>query len=322
MDQSSSFNKILVIVGPTATGKTDLGLKLAKKFEGEIIACDSRQIYQDLNIVTGKLPTREVTVVKSKGYWLVDGIKIWLYDQVLLSDQYSAADYQKDSHLIIEDIHHRGKLPIVVGGTGFYLQTLLQPEQLVAAPANQTLRQKLEQLSLEKIQQKIKKLSITNWNLLNNSERHNKRRLIRHIEILLSKKGNQPKIRFLNSDILKIGLIAPTDILDLKINQRVEEWVSGGLVAEVQQLVSRGISLERLENLGLAYGIMARFLKSEIDLIESVKRMQQVTRQYARRQLTWFKKDPEIKWFDITLLDTESKIEKLTQSWYDAGKQE
>src|SRR3989338_8125799 len=128
------MKKLLVILGPTATGKTDLAINLAKKFNGELIACDSRQVYKGLDIGTGKYPAQYKKLKKGEGFWEIDGIKIWMYDKVFLNIQYTVFDYVKDAEIVIKDILDRGKLPIVVGGTGLYLRALSEELHNLSVP--------------------------------------------------------------------------------------------------------------------------------------------------------------------------------------------
>src|SRR5581483_537761 len=158
------MNKLLVILGPTATGKTDLALSLTQKLNGELIACDSRQVYIGLDIGTGKMPGKikdqKLKIRKSRGYWEINGKKVWMYDVVSSRKQYSVADYVKATEKIIKDITNRGELPIVVGGTGLYLRALLNGLDS-SHSANNTLRKKLEKSGVEELQKKLSSLSPT-----------------------------------------------------------------------------------------------------------------------------------------------------------------
>ena len=188
------MKKLLVILGPTATGKTDLALYLAKKFNGELVSCDSRQIYGGLDIGTGKMPSNSTYEVKrirpcrsnDIGYWEIDGIKIWMYDVVSPKKQYSVADYVKDADRVIGEIRAKGKLPIIVGGTGLYLKAIFEGLPNLAIPVDKKLRNRLAKLSKAELQEKLKKVSPEKWESLNQSDRENSRRLIRAIELDIS----------------------------------------------------------------------------------------------------------------------------------------
>ncbi|OGE37447.1 hypothetical protein A3F00_01105 [Candidatus Daviesbacteria bacterium RIFCSPHIGHO2_12_FULL_37_11] len=341
------MNKLLVILGPTATGKTDLALQLASKFQGELVACDSRQVYRGLDIGTGKMPTHSVIlrakpegynyilrfaqndIEKSNGYWIVDGVKIWMYDVVSLKVQYTVADYVKDAEKVIMDIWNREKLPIIVGGTGLYLKALLEGLPNLEIPVDMDLREKLEKLSVEELQEKLKGLSIKKWKGLNESDRQNPRRLVRAAELTLDRgdrgnKGNQgigTGIR--NCDILKIGLTAPREVLYEQTDLRVLEWIDQGIIEETKELHKKGLSLKRMRQLGLEYGVLADYLEGK--LIDGnmqnqqsllARRLASKIHGYIRRQLTWFKKEKNVEWFDVTKQDYVNNVEILVGTWY------
>lgn len=315
------MKKILVILGPTATGKTDLALSLAKKYQGELISCDSRQVYKGLDIGTGKLPSKFSNVVKTDKFWIINGIKIWLYDVVSPKKQYSVAGYVKDAEKKIKDIIERNKLPIIVGGTGLYLKALLDGLPNLRVPVDKELRKKLEKLSLEKLQKKLQEVSFIAWEKMNYSDQQNPRRLIRHIELSFTSDGG-PK-GFLRGglsfkfNILKIGLTAPREVLYKKIDQRVLSRMSQGMIQEAIRLHKNGLSLKRMKSLGLEYGVLADFLQRKIKTKEElIKIMQGKIHRYLRRQQTWFKKNQDIFWFDITDLNYIDKVEHRVWVWY------
>lgn len=324
--------KILSILGTTSTGKTDLALSLAKKFNGELVACDSRQVYVGLDIGTGKAPSGEckvqsvkLKVKKGKGYWEVNGIKVWMYDVVDPRKQYTVYDYVKDAKGVIEDIQKRGKLPIVVGGTGLYLKALIEGLPNLAIPIDKNLRKKLQKLSKEELQEKLRQISLDKWDSLNESDRQNPRRLIRAIEIVILSETRDitPSIYsslIAQNDILKIGLIASRDILYDRIDERVIDRINQGMIDEAEDLHKSGLSFKRMRQLGLEYGVLADYLSGEIREIEGNQGLVQVLQSrihgYARRQITWFKKEKDIFWFDIAGRDFPSDVEKMITKWY------
>lgn len=333
------MNKILVILGPTATGKTDLALHLAKKYNGELVSCDSRQVYKGLDIGTGKEPgikNKELRIKKYDLRWEIDGINVWMLDVVDPNTQYTVSDYVQDAWKVIEDILKMGKLPIVVGGTGLYLRALIEGLPNLSIPVDQKLRGKLEKLSKEELQEKLKQLSSERWENLNQSDRENPRRLLRSIElVLMYGHSNKSQISNLktqsfnklridpeqsrmgqNYDILKIGLTAPRDILNYRIDQRVLSRLDQGLIQEAEKLHKQGLSFKRMRELGLEYGILADFLEAKVNREEFIKKLQTKIHQYAKRQLTWFKKMKDVDWFDIEKPFDLLTLEKGVDSWY------
>jgi tRNA dimethylallyltransferase len=318
----TNYKKLLCIVGPTATGKTDLALHLAKLYKGELVACDSRQVYCDLDLGTGKEAGENQPFSKHSGYWILDGIKVWLYDLVPFTKQYTISDYIKDGTKAVNSIAGGYKLPIIVGGTGFYLKGLLNGIDTDKVPEDSELRQELEQLSLEEIQTRLKSLAPDFFNELNNSEKHNQRRLIRRIEVLkylqsVDVSKEKPQGISQKYDVLKIGLTVDKKELDKRIEQRVVKRVEQGMIGESESLIKKGLTFERMRQLGLEYGVIADFLEGVIRTKdEFIFILQTKIKQFAKRQLTWFKNDSDIVWFDISDKNYISKVEKKVQAWY------
>lgn len=310
--------KLLVILGPTSTGKTDLGLELAKKFNGELVSADSRQVYIGLDLGTGKMPGKDVEFEKGVDYWILDGIKTWMYDVTSPKKQYNVSKYISKSKKILEQIKKSGKLPVIVGGTGLYLKGLLYGFSNLGIPIDKKLRKSLEKLSLDNLQKKLQDLSKEKWVSLNSSDQKNPRRLIRAIELVVMQpsrvKNQESKVKDFN--ILKIGLTAHREVLYKRINERVEKRIKRGMVEEAMNLYKSGLSYRRMKQLGLEYGIMVDFLQNKITQEEMIKIMQNKIRNYTRRQITWFKKEKDINWFDITEKNIDIKVENLVAKWY------
>lgn len=314
------MKKALVILGATATGKTDLGLHLAKKFNGELIACDSRQVYQGLDIGTGKLPSKKTTVKKHLGFWETGGVTIWMYDVVNLHRQYSVSSYTEDVSAAVQKIVEAGKLPIMVGGTGLYLKALLEGLPNLKVPIDTKVRRKLEQKSKSDLQILLQKLSPVRWEQMNLSDRENPRRLVRSIELSMYPytRTKQPQEGILKGfEVLKIGLTAPRNYLYQAVDLRVIQWIKDGIVDEVKGLINSEVPLERFKALGLEYALVADFLKGEIKSEDLVKIIQYKIHGFVRRQQTWFKKEEGVNWFDISKLKGWGEIEKLVSKWYD-----
>lgn len=323
------MQKVLVVLGPTATGKTDLALSLAKKFDGELVSCDSRQVYKGLDIGTGKEPGKSITnyelrVKKEKGYWEIDGVKVWMYDVADPKKQYTVKDYVEQAGRIVEDIMSRGKLPIIVGGTGLYLKALLEGLPSLDIPTNEKLRGELEKLSLEELQQKLRTLSPTSWGKMNNSDRQNSRRLLRSIEITsmngYSVASKKLEVKSQKYETLKIGLTAPRDVLKNRIYSRLLARIDQGMIREAEQLHQGGLSFKRMEELGLEYGMLAKLLAGQVNEDQLVDLLSVKISQYAKRQMTWFKNPSTssgcINWFDITAKGWLDVLERQVASWY------
>lgn len=323
MDEQVLFSgkKILIILGPTSSGKTDLAIHLAKKFNGEIISCDSRQVYKALDIGTGKLPSQnsKVSFKKYDKYWEVEGVKIWMYDVANPTKRYDVSKYSKDARKIVEQITKNKKLPIIVGGTGLYLKALIYGLTNLKISTNKKLRKELEKLTLNSLQNKIKKISINKWESLNESDQKNPRRLIRAIELaVLSPEQTEKNFNGLvkEYEILKIGLSAPRNILNKRIDLRVDQRLNEGMIKEAELLNKEGLSIKRMKELGLEYGVLADYLSGKITKDELVENLKIKIHQYAKRQMTWFKKDLDISWFDVTKKGWIEKVEKRILDWY------
>ena len=326
--------KALVLCGPTATGKTALGIKLAKKYNGEILSADSRQVYKGMNIGTGKdLPLKAVFNKKlslsSKtgsdpakglviGFFDFNKIPVWLLDIVKPDYQFSVADYVKCANLVIEDIYKRGKLPIIIGGTGLYIKGLIDGIETMGVLPDWELRKKLAHCSIVELLNCLEKLDYKKWQSMNNSDRNNPRRLIRAIEIALSNSPNSPN----SHDAFFIGLTAPYKTLYQRIDERVEKRIKMGMEDEIKSLQALGYNFEN-SAMGTTIGysewrradglwqMMDSDLRNEI-----IQKWKFAEHAYARRQMTWFKKDKRINWFEINEPDLDSKIEKVIDKWY------
>lgn len=316
------MNKLLVILGSTSTGKTDLALSLAKKFNGELISCDSRQVYTGLDIGTGKLPSGKWSMEngrwkKGNGFWILDRTKVWMYDVVDFKKQYDASKYITKAEKVLDKILKIRKLPIIIGGTGLYLKGLLYGFSNLGIPMDKKLRKSLEKLTLNELQKMLQNLSNKNWVSLNSSDHQNPRRLVRAIELVVMKpKKVKTQLRIKDFSILKIGLTAPRNILYQRIDNRVISRIKQGMVEETESLHKNGLSLKRMRQLGLEYGVLADFLQKKITKDEMSKTLQGKIHAYARRQITWFKKEKNVYWFDITKENYMSKVENLVAKWY------
>ena len=306
---------MLVLYGPTVTGQTDLAIKLAQKYNGELISADSRQVYKGLDIGTGKVGFNS-NVEKHDDYWIVDGVKINGFDLIGSGENFSVADFVKFASTTMIRIIEVNKLPIVVGGTGFYIKSYLYGIDTLGIPADLKLRQKLEELSVSHLYQKLLKIDPHRTRLMNDSDRQNPRRLIRAIEVLSSKSTIQPSNYPTIQNYLLIGLTAPNEYLYKRADKWLKIRLNHGLIKEVDKLIKQGISPDWLENLGLEYRWMTRYIQGKISLEEAKKRLQGDIHELIRRQKTFFNQFADIKLFDISKENWLKELEKTVSTWY------
>lgn len=308
---------MLAIFGPTSTGKTNLAIHLAQKLNGEIISADSRQVYRSLDIGSGKVSFKS-KVEKHPRYWIVDGVRINGFDLQEPENNFSAADFIKFAESSIKQIGNRKKLPIIAGGTGFYLGAFLNGIESIGIQSDSELRLELEKLSRVQLLEKLKKLDPKKAGLLNQSDRLNPRRLIRAIEIAVGRpKINPPLIsNALPTNCILIGLTAPNDF----IYKRADKWVDERfekINEEIKNLLELGVDEKWLENLGLEYRWGVRYVRGDISKTDSIAKLKFDTHSFIRRQKTWFKKFKDMKLFDISQKDWQKKLEKSASVWYD-----
>lgn len=282
------MKKILIICGATAAGKTKLAVKLAKKFSGQIISADSRQVYKGMDIVTGKDKPK--------------GIIIYGLDLVKPDEKFSVAHFVQYARTLINQI----SFPIIVGGTGLYLDSLINPPKTLLIKPDWKLRKKLDKKSIKQLQSILKKLNLTRFQNMNHSDQQNPRRLIRAIEVATQKGPTFWKKRLdLNQydDVLWIGLTADKITLNKRIEARVKQRIKTGAIKEWQGLKTKYRSnLPSMSTIGYAQlPDIAGWIKAE--------------QQYARRQLTWFKANPSIHWLEVTQ-PFSIKVVNLIKTWY------
>lgn len=277
--------KILVIVGPTASGKTSLSIELAKQFNGEVVSADSRQVYRGLDIGSAKVTKEEM-----------DGVPHHLLDIADPKDTYNASDFKRDAEIAISDILSRGKLPIICGGTFFYIDALLNKVSLPEVEPNEGLRTELEEKNVDELLAILEKLDPVR---ASNIEKDNKRRLVRAIEIAETL-GTVPPPQLTDSpyQVLTIGLGVDMTTHGELLKKRIEERLSIGMVEEVENLIKAGVTHEKLDSFGLEYRYISRYLQGKMEYEEMIGELTIKSRQFAKRQMTWLKRDQTIKWFE------------------------
>ena len=293
-------SKIVVIVGPNASGKSEFGVKLAKKLNGEIISADSRQVYKGLNIGSGKITKKEMRGIPHHCLNIADPKK-----------QFTALDFKKCAERAISNILSRGKTPIMVGGTGFYIDAALGRAKLGEAPPNPKLRKKLAKKSTAELLKMLKKLDPKRAKTV---EQKNPRRLIRAIEIAPAKQkrrgidfagfastqprgplGGREESKINKMAIMWLGIRRQPEELKKRIRARLLRRLPG-IIREVKKLHNGGLSWKRLYDLGLEYRYVSLYLRYKLSHPQLTQQLTSQIWHYAKRQMTWFKKNKEIKW--------------------------
>jgi tRNA dimethylallyltransferase len=276
--------KIIVIVGPTASGKTFLSIELAKKLNGEVVSADSRQVYKGLDLGTGKVTKAEM-----------EDIPHHLLNVADPKETYTVTDYVRDARKEIEGIIARGKLPIIVGGTFFYVDALLGRSIPPEVEPNEVLREELEKKSAEELFLMLEKKDPERAESI---DKDNKRRLVRALEIVdaLGKVPNVKSAELYDATI--IGISISKDKLKENIHKRLLDRLDKGMIEEVKNLHANKLSYERMYELGIEYKYIAEYLKEKITKEEMMKLIELKSLQYAKRQMTWLKRDKEIRWVE------------------------
>jgi tRNA dimethylallyltransferase len=305
------MKKLLVVCGPTATGKTSLGIDIACKFNGEIISADSRQVYKHMDVGTGK-------------EW-GKNIKIWGYDLVSPTKEFSVSDYFNDMKLVIEDLWKRNKLPIIVGGTGLYIKSLVDGIATVDIPKNENLRKSLENLKVEELFDKLATLDSSKAASMNLSDKNNPRRLVRAIEVAVWKIENETQNKIVGQrkkvldndvDVLMIGLTSDMTTLSNQIRKRVEKRMENGFIDEVENLLRLGVSWKNQSMNSLGYKEVENFFKKGETYEEFISKWEKNEIKYIKRQITWFKKDSRINWFNVKDTNYPENVVFLINTWY------
>lgn len=293
------MEKLVIITGPTGIGKTEISLKLAKKYKGEIISSDSMQIYKKLDIGTAKLDLSKTTIPH------------YMIDVVEADENFSVAEFKNKSKKIISDINERGRLPFVVGGTGLYINSLVYNLDFTETEADYQYRNELNKI-LEKDGSEVlyNKLLDLNSDMAEKIHKNNGQRIIRALEILKNgnEKGNNFRQENKDYNLVYIGLNMDRERLYDRINDRVDKMINLGLVEEVKGLLNDGIDKNSQSLKAIGYKEVISYLDNEIDYDEMVELIKKNSRHYAKRQLTWFRRDDRIKWFNR---ESENSLEDI-----------
>lgn len=286
--------KLVVIIGPTAVGKTQLSLDLAQQFNGEIISGDSMQVYRGMDIGTAKAEPAELALVPHH-----------LIDIKNPDEEYSVALFQESATRLITEINQRERLPFIVGGTGLYIESVTHRFQFSQAAQDPELRERLQRLAdAEGVEALHARLADVDPITAQRLHPNDVKRVIRALEIYESTgyKMSDFQLRAQHSpyDLVMIGLTMERAVLYERINRRVELMIEEGLVEEVRGLLDKGYDASMVSMQGLGYKELIPYLYSEITLEKAINDIQQRTRHFAKRQLSWFRRIPEVQWFDMT----------------------
>ena len=280
---SSTLPKVVAVVGTNASGKSALGIELARRYGAEIISADSRQVFRGLDLGSGKV-TQEET----------QGVPHHMIDVREPGEFFSMADFQRMSYALIDEIRARGHLPMIVGGTGLYVDSVLDGYQLSDKEPDLAYRAELETLTTPALYEKLIAL-VPDVQV----EKNNRNRVMRMLERLhdgdTAAPGKQKRY-----ESLRLGVSWPRDVLRARIDERLERRLEQGMIEEVQGLLDRGVSREFLLGLGLEYRFITQYLTGEIpDRDEMLAKLAQAIKKFAKRQMTWFRRNPEIVWLDM-----------------------
>ena len=301
--------QILALVGPTAVGKTELSLRLAQDLDGEIISTDSMQIYKGMDIGTAKASAKERDIVPHH-----------MIDIIEPDQEFSVADFQSQVDQLIPKIADRDKLPMLVGGTGLYVKSVIQgfifPEMETDWELRNRLEEEAEEHGTEHVHDKLKEVDPK---LADKLHPNDLRRVIRGIEVYrktgkttthFKQKAKERPPRY---EAVKIGLYRDRDKLYERINERVELMMDQGLLKEVKSLYQQGYDLELTSMQALGYKQLINYFEGEYDLEEAIRLIKRDTRHFAKRQLNWFKRDDSIKWFDVGEYQFEDLVAEVKE---------
>jgi tRNA dimethylallyltransferase len=280
---------VIAIVGPTASGKSALALRVAERVRGEIVSADSRQLYRRMDIGTAKPTAAERARVPHH-----------LIDVADPGDRYDVFQYQRDARAALAGIRSRGRVAVIVGGTGLYVRALLDDLDLAALPRDAEVRARIERDDPSTLHERLRAIDPE---AAARVDPRNTRRVVRYLEVANIAGGPVARIRGTPIPALRIGLRPPRDVLIAAIERRVRAMVDAGVLDETRALVESGIDPTLPSMSAHGYVHWAAHLRGEIDIGMAIARTARDVRSYSRRQMTWFRRDPAIRWYDPTALD-------------------
>ncbi len=295
---------LIIITGPTAVGKTQISIKLAKAINAEIISADSMQVYRHMDIGTAKINKEQM-----------NGVKHYLIDILDPQEEFNVVNFKTYAKAAIKDIYNKGKLPIIVGGTGFYIQALLYDIDFKKSKEDPIYRQKLDALAKEKGNNYLhSKLEEVDSEAATKIHPNNIKKVIRALEYYketgerISEHNKEQEKKESPYNFSYIVLTDEREHLYERINLRVDQMIEKGLVGEVKELLSKGCKKDMVSMQGLGYKEIIAFIEGETNLEESIYRLKRDTRHFAKRQLTWFKREKEVTWIDKSKLHYDNEL--------------
>lgn len=311
-------DKLIILAGPTASGKTSVSIDLAKRIGGEIISADSMQVYRGMDVGTAKIKTDEM-----------QGVKHYLINVLDPTEDFNIVKFQNMVKYSIEEIRQNGHIPILVGGTGFYIQSVIYDIDFDTQDDNGDIRKALEEeydkMGADFMYEKLKKIDSVS---AENIHKNNKKRIIRAIEYflinnaLISAHNESQRKKDSPYDFRFFVLNPPRDILYDRINQRVDKMVDEGLVEEVKDLKNAGLSIENISMQGIGYKEILEYLDGEITLDEAIDNIKQNTRHMAKRQVTWFKREKDVIYINPFEFENNEKIVDYMVEKIDMGRKD
>ncbi len=295
MKEEKKLPKLIVILGSTACGKTSWSIELAKKYHGEIISTDSRQIYKKMDIGTAKEPGEWRRNGLRKTYY-IDDIPHHLIDFLDPGKHFTVAEFRDKALKYCKMAYKNNRVPIIAGGTGLYIQSIVDNYRIPRVPPNKKLRQSLEEKTNQELMKLLEKMD---QGAAKKIDRENKRRVIRALEVCILSGETFSKLREKGEplfEILQIGIKVPKEVLDRRIDDRVEEMMKMGLLKEVEALRRQKYGWHLPSMSGIGYRQFKPYFEGKISLDEAIKTLKRDTRRYARRQAAWFKRDDRIIW--------------------------
>ncbi|MDD3570900.1 MAG: tRNA (adenosine(37)-N6)-dimethylallyltransferase MiaA [Lachnospiraceae bacterium] len=298
---------LVIIAGPTACGKTDTSIMLAKKINGEIISADSMQVYKFMDIGTAKVTPQEM-----------DGVKHYLIDELMPDEEFNAMIFQQKAKKYIEEIYSKGKIPIIVGGTGFYINALVYDNDFMSTDNDLSIRNKLmeevETNGEEFVYEKLKAIDPEYASIVHHN---NVKRVVRALEYYfqtgekMSQHNSEAKQRKSPYDVSFVVLNMEREKLYERINLRVDIMIKNGLLDEVKQLLDMGYSPNLVSMQGLGYKEFVPYFNGEATLEAAIEELKQGTRHFAKRQLTWFRRQSKGLWIDLTSKDKTTAVQEI-----------